>query len=119
MPERAAGLVPRGERKARRHGARLRLGRAGAQESTVGRVQSLADRGDLLDRFAFTEYDFGVTLTQAPVVIEDCESQILGRKVAQSCQRFLGRLLPGRDIGQQGLEARAIHAAVATGSRYS
>ena len=53
------------------------------------------------------------------MVIENGEPQVLGREVPQTGQGFLGSLLPGRDIGQQGLEARAIHAAVATGSRYS
>jgi oxygen-independent coproporphyrinogen-3 oxidase len=72
-------------------------------QSTIRRVQPFADRGDLLHRFPFAEYDFGLTLAQSPMVIEDRETQILGREVPQPCQSFLGSLLPGRDVGQQGL----------------
>jgi hypothetical protein len=81
-------------------------------------MKPLADCQDVLDRLAFAEHHFGVILPDRPVVIYLGKSKILNGKITEPDECGGSGDSAGGQVLEERFENGAIHAAVATGSRY-
>src|SRR5262249_46506652 len=92
---------------------------AGPEKAAGGRLEPLADRDHLIQRFALAEHHLRLPLAQGAVMVDAGEREVLEGEMPQTIERGVGRETAGGDVGQQGLELLGSHATAATGSRYS